>query len=145
VCPCIASCTQGKGEGARAPATAAAAEGSAQRKQSGGALEWEQAQPQSPKPFGHSRACARACTSATATTAPTAIATPTAAARLIHPALVDEDGGPLPAERRRKWADEPANIEGLHFDTDLVYTIHAWQHVSARACAPAFDQGLAST
>jgi hypothetical protein len=50
--------------------------------------------------------------------------------RLIHPDLADADGNPLPVEARRKWADNPANVEGLWYDTDLVYTIHAWQHVS---------------
>ena len=50
--------------------------------------------------------------------------------RLLSPALAGPGGAPVPADRRRKWADDPANVEGLWYDPDLVYTVHVWQHVS---------------
>jgi hypothetical protein len=49
--------------------------------------------------------------------------------RLLHPALVSADGSPMPAEKRRRWCDEPKNVEGMYFDTEHVYTLHLWQHV----------------
>lgn len=36
----------------------------------------------------------------------------------------------MAAEKRRKWCDDPANVEGLEFGTEHVYTMHVWQHVS---------------
>ncbi|GBF92361.1 hypothetical protein Rsub_05563 [Raphidocelis subcapitata] len=48
---------------------------------------------------------------------------------LLTPALRDASGQPLPAERRRRWCDDPAHLEGLYFGTDHVYTFHVWQHL----------------
>jgi len=50
----------------------------------------------------------------------------------MSPELADATGAPMSAERRRKWCDEPANVDGLTYDPDLVYTFHMWQHVSRR-------------
>jgi hypothetical protein len=50
--------------------------------------------------------------------------------RLLAPELSDE-GRPLSADKRRKWCDDPENVEGLELDTDHVYTFHLWQHVGA--------------
>ncbi|KIZ05346.1 hypothetical protein MNEG_2608 [Monoraphidium neglectum] len=62
--------------------------------------------------------------------------------RLLSSKLADKEGGPLTADRRRKWCDEPANVEGLSFDTDNVYTFHVWQHLldfgTYKACAGGF-------
>ncbi|GBF89589.1 hypothetical protein Rsub_02307 [Raphidocelis subcapitata] len=49
--------------------------------------------------------------------------------RLVHPALADAAGNPVSSDKRRRWCDEPANIEGLMVDTDLVYTLQLWQHM----------------
>lgn len=41
---------------------------------------------------------------------------------------MDKDGGPLPADKRRKWCDVPANVADMEFSTDHVYTFQWWQH-----------------
>lgn len=48
--------------------------------------------------------------------------------RLLHPALAAADGGPLPADERRKWCDVPSNVEGIEFKPGLVYTFQWYQH-----------------
>ncbi|KAI8474441.1 MAG: hypothetical protein J3K34DRAFT_407807 [Monoraphidium minutum] len=50
-------------------------------------------------------------------------------ARLLSPALCDGRGRPMEADKRRKWCDDPDNVEGLAFDPDLVYTFHIYQHM----------------
>jgi hypothetical protein len=50
--------------------------------------------------------------------------------RLLSPHLADEFGNPLSSDKRRKWCDEPENLEGLYFNTEHVYTMHLYQHVS---------------
>jgi hypothetical protein len=33
------------------------------------------------------------------------------------------------SERRRKWCDNPKNLEGLTLSPDHTYTFHIWQHL----------------
>eukprot|EP00775_Hariotina_reticulata_P003271 gene3271-3548_t len=49
--------------------------------------------------------------------------------RLFAPELVDKDGAPMSADKRRKWCDNPKNLEGKMFDTNNIYTFHIWQHL----------------
>eukprot|EP00775_Hariotina_reticulata_P003808 gene3808-4065_t len=49
--------------------------------------------------------------------------------RLFSPALADKNNQPLTAAKRRKWCDQPKNLEGLMLDTENVYTFHIWQHL----------------
>lgn len=48
--------------------------------------------------------------------------------RLLSPELADKNGSPLPAEKRRRWFDNPANAERVLLSKDYVYTWHIWQH-----------------
>ncbi|KAF8062072.1 hypothetical protein HT031_004332 [Scenedesmus sp. PABB004] len=48
--------------------------------------------------------------------------------RLLCPSLVDKHGNPMPAEKRRRWFDVPANAASVEMGPDLVFTWHAWQH-----------------
>ncbi|GBF98235.1 hypothetical protein Rsub_11055 [Raphidocelis subcapitata] len=48
--------------------------------------------------------------------------------RLLHPALVNADGSPWAADKRRKWCDAPENVGDLYFEPGLVYTFCWWQH-----------------
>lgn len=42
---------------------------------------------------------------------------------LLHP-----PGDPLPAEKRRRWFDNPTNASSVMMSKDYVYTWHIWQH-----------------
>ena len=53
---------------------------------------------------------------------------PVPAAPLPSPPVQDSRGAALSSDRRRKFCDAPANVEGVTFGTDLVYTFHFWQH-----------------
>lgn len=48
--------------------------------------------------------------------------------RLLSPALADKDGNPMPAEKRRRWFDNPANAASVTLGKDYVITWHIWQH-----------------
>ncbi|KAI8475377.1 MAG: hypothetical protein J3K34DRAFT_404728 [Monoraphidium minutum] len=48
--------------------------------------------------------------------------------RIMLPRAVDSQSKPLASEKRRKWCDVPANMEGAVFDPQYVYTFHFWQH-----------------
>lgn len=48
----------------------------------------------------------------------------------MNPGLAEADGSPLAAEKRRRWMDDPANLERVKFEPGYVYTLHVWQHVS---------------
>lgn len=37
-------------------------------------------------------------------------------------------GDPLPAEKRRRWFDNPTNASSVLMSKDYVYTWHIWQH-----------------
>jgi hypothetical protein len=50
--------------------------------------------------------------------------------RLLAPGLAAPDGGPMCADKRRKWCDVAANMRDVWLEPGLVYTFHAWQHVS---------------
>uniref|UniRef100_A0A383W1Y2 Domain of unknown function at the cortex 1 domain-containing protein n=1 Tax=Tetradesmus obliquus TaxID=3088 RepID=A0A383W1Y2_TETOB len=48
--------------------------------------------------------------------------------RLLSDALTDKNGNPMPAEKRRRWFDSPANAGSVLISKDYVYTWHVWQH-----------------
>jgi hypothetical protein len=43
------------------------------------------------------------------------------------PCTMGPAGAPMSADKRRKWCDNPKNLEGKMFDTNNVYTFHIWQ------------------
>ncbi|GBF87353.1 hypothetical protein Rsub_00064 [Raphidocelis subcapitata] len=49
--------------------------------------------------------------------------------RLVAPGLADKSGAPLSSDKRRKWCDNPKNLEGCKFVPGLTYTLHIWQHL----------------
>lgn len=49
--------------------------------------------------------------------------------RLFSDELSDKSGKALTADKRRKWCDQPKNLEGRKFDPELTYTFHIWQHL----------------
>jgi hypothetical protein len=48
--------------------------------------------------------------------------------RLLSTELSDKNGDPLPAEKRRRWFDNPTNASSVLMSKDYVYTWHIWQH-----------------
>jgi len=48
---------------------------------------------------------------------------------LFDARAVDSNGQPLSSDKRKKFYDKKSNMVGLHVTPDLVWTLHAWQHV----------------
>jgi hypothetical protein len=49
--------------------------------------------------------------------------------RLFAPELAAPGGGPLPADKRRRWCDTPANLADRFITPEHVFTLHIYQHL----------------